>query len=114
MSTPRVLRYGVPQGSLLGSLLFTQYIAPLQDVIARYNLDSLFHADDTQLDITIDPANQAPSMTALQTCIESVMRWNTQNMLRSNAEMTEVILFTSRFTSHLTLKSSFLTVPSLN
>ena len=26
------------------------------------------------------------------------MRWNTQNMLRSNAEKTEVILFTSRFT----------------
>jgi len=26
------------------------------------------------------------------------MRWNTQNMLRSNAERTEVILFTSRFT----------------
>jgi len=26
------------------------------------------------------------------------MRWNMQNMLRSNAEKTEVILFTSRFT----------------
>ena len=26
------------------------------------------------------------------------MQWNTQNMLRSNAEKTEVILFTSRFT----------------
>ena len=48
--------------------------------------------------IAIDPANQAPSLTALQTCIEDVMWWNTQNMLRSNAEKTEVPLFTSRFT----------------
>ena len=65
MSTPRALRYGFPQGSILGRQLFTLYIAPLQDVIARHNLDSLFYADDTRLYITIDPANQVPSMTAL-------------------------------------------------
>ena len=98
VSTPRVLRYGVPQGSTLGPLLFTLYIAPLQDVIARHNLNSLFYADDTQLYIATDPASQASSLSALQTCIEAVMRWNTQNTLRSNVEKTEVILFTSRFT----------------
>ncbi|PFX34223.1 Ataxin-10 [Stylophora pistillata] len=105
--TPRALRYSVPQGSILGPLLFTLYIACLQDVIARHNLDSLFYADDTQLYSTIDPANQAPSMTALQTCIEDVMRWNTQNMLRSNAEKTEVILFTSRFTKSPNIEKLF-------
>ena len=98
VSTPCALRYGVPQGSILGPLLFTLYIVPLQDVIARHNLNSLFYADDTQLYIAIDPANQALSLTALRNCIEDVMRWNTQNMLRNNAEKTEVILFTSRFT----------------
>ena len=98
MSTPCALRYGFPQGSILGPLLFTLYIAPLQDVIARHNLNSLFYADDTQLYIAIDPANQALSLTAFQSCIEDVMQWNTQNMLRSNAEKTEVILFISWFT----------------
>ena len=90
-----------------GPLLFTLYIAPLQDVIARHNLNSLFYADDTQLCIAIDPPNQAPSLTALQTCIEDVMRWNTQNMLRSNAEKTEVILFTSRFTKTPNIEKLF-------
>ena len=98
MCTACALHYGVPQGSLLAPLFFTLYIAPLQDVIARHNLNSLFYADDTQLYIAIDPANQALSLTALRNCIEDVIRWNTQNMLRSNAEKTEVILFTFWFT----------------
>ena len=76
-------------------------------MISRHNLNSLFYADDTQLYIAIDPANQALSLTALQTCIEDVMRWNTQNMLRSNAEKTEVILFTSRFTKTPNIEKLF-------
>ena len=35
------------------------------------------------------------------------MRWNTQNMLRSNAEKTEVILFTSRFTKTPNIEKLF-------
>ena len=76
-------------------------------MISRHNLNSLFYSDDTQLYIAIDPANQAPSLTALQTCIEDVMRWNTQNTLRSNAEKTEVILFTSRFTKTPNIEKLF-------
>ena len=76
-------------------------------MISRHNLNSLFYADDTQLYIAIYPANQAPSLTALQTCIEDVMRWNTQNMLRSNAEKTEVILFKSRFTKTPNIEKLF-------
>lgn len=53
VSTPRALCYEVPQGSILGELLSTQYM-PLQDAIARHNLETLFYADVTQLNIYIE------------------------------------------------------------
>ena len=35
-------------------LLFTLYMAPLQDVIHSFSLDSMFYADETQSYIVID------------------------------------------------------------
>ena len=52
-SPPRCLEYGVPQGSILGPLLFTFYMAPLKDVIRSQGLDSMFFSDDTQIYIVI-------------------------------------------------------------
>ena len=43
------LLFGVPQGSLLGPILFILYIKALQMIAAKYGLDIQLYADDSQL-----------------------------------------------------------------
>ena len=48
-SSVRSLRFGVPQGSVLGSLLYLLYTAPLGDLIRWHDMEFRLYADDTQL-----------------------------------------------------------------
>jgi hypothetical protein len=48
-SSPVILEYGVPQGSVLGPLIFILYSSPLNEIISRFGIKSLFFSDDAQL-----------------------------------------------------------------
>ena len=95
MSGLSLLICGVPQGSVLGPILFTLYTSPLEEIIQRHDLNCMFYADDTQLYITCDAGSSVSS--SLELCIREIREWMKANFLVLNDSKTDVIHFTSRF-----------------
>ena len=96
-SQPRRLSCGVPQGSVLGPLLLTLYISPLEDVIMAHGLNAMMYTDDSQLYIIMRQSYRATALEDLTLCIQDIMSWNVSNMLKCNPKKTEIIHFSSRF-----------------
>jgi hypothetical protein len=87
------LEFGVPQGSVLGPVLFTLYTTPLSDIISKYDdISHHLYADDTQVYFTITPNNASITIPRLQSCLEDIQTWMAENKLKLNPDKTEFIL----------------------
>ena len=90
-SSHALLSCGVPQGSILGPLLFSLYLLPLGKIIASHNLHFHCYADDIQIYLPITPDSPDP-LSPLSKCLEDINQWLAQNFLLLNQSKTEYIL----------------------
>ena len=93
------LRYGVPQGSCLGPLLFTVYASALFDVVEKHLPTVHCYADDSQLYISFSPkahSGQADAVASIEHCIQDIRQWMSQDKLLMNDAKTDLLLIGTR------------------
>ena len=104
---PASVSCGVPQGSVLGPILFVLYTTPLSAVIERHSI--LHHSyADSQLQNSATPDRLTDLIDSMRLCIDDIKDWMTDNKLKLNDDKTEVmIISSSRMSTALSIPDYF-------
>ena len=94
-SSMQIMEHGVPQGSILGPLLFIIYINDIPEIaqFAKF----ILYADDANIILTADTIEQINEQ--LEILSKNLLKWVTSNGLVLNLKKTKYMIFTqTRYT----------------
>ena len=81
-STTVHLTCSVPQGSVLGPILFIMYTVDLVSLAEQYGLSAHLYADDTQIYGFCPPSTVSSQLPQITTCLRAVADWMQTNRLQ--------------------------------
>ena len=88
------LLFGIPQGSVLGPLLFSLYTTPPSLIISKHKeIKFHFYADDSQVYIDVSQKNASAAFEKLNRCLDDIKEWMSTSKLKFNPNKIEFIIF---------------------
>ena len=89
------LLFGVPQGSILGPILFILYMSEIEIIAKRYGFRIHIYADDTQLYISFKHVDVFTTVSDIEYCLRDIKNWMSENFLKINEDKTKFLLISA-------------------
>ena len=91
LSASRVVNHGIPQGSVLGPLLFSLYLALFGQILRSFKVTFHRYADDRQLYMPVIFKHKT-KINTFEACLVAVRRWLSAKFLLLNPAKTELLV----------------------